>query len=407
MLKEITENKRFSGFLGVLLLVFSPWSSALDPASIRAGVFELAPMIDLEQRYDTNLYSQPRNETESWVTIISPSIQAATELDKVKLLMGYQNSTGLYEASSADNYSDNKFAGQLVWELNHRNQFDMKAVYIDGHEDRGSGFSQGVNAVLIDEPDTYESVLLDARYTYGSEESAGRLVFNLTNYNLEYTNHRDYTRSRDHDDLTKGITFYWGVGGKTDLLLEGRHTDIEYQYDPDPSLLRGALDSTQTKLQAGLTWEATGKTEGTIKLGRTQKDFDSDRRNDFSGMSWEVEVEWSLKSYSIISLNTSREPRETNGGGSFIDSETIGIDWAHDWNDRFSSKVFYSLRDDTYEDTLQEREDQLETYGLRVDYSMRRWFDVGLSATINDKDSNLVQFPYERSRISLHFSVSL
>ncbi len=381
---------------------------AVEPATIKAGIFDVVPVLSLDQRYDDNIFSQPEDEKESWVTVLTPSVTAQADLGTVAVELGYQHTAGFYESSSDDNFNDDKVNGLVSWELNHRNQLDVSATYNDAHEDRGSGFTQGAGALSIEEPDTFEELTYDAKYTFGSETSTGRLVLNLTDYSKEYTNHRDSTRGRDRDDLTAGATFYWRVGGATDVLLEAKQTDIDYV--KDPAVVVGdfdTLDSTTTKYLVGVTWEATAKTTGIVKVGQAKKDFDDNDRNDFSGSSWEAEVQWSPLTYSTLSLNTSREPRETNGVGSFIDAETYGVSWQHSWTNRLSSNVYYNFSDEVYKGAAAKREDEITSYGLRVDYNMRRWLDLGFSVGYSEKDSTGEAFEFKRNQAALHLTVSL
>lgn len=394
-----------SSLLALTVAIGSAQVHAVDPAAIEAGVFNLIPQLAVEQRYDTNILSQPDDELESWVTILAPSVHAQADLDKVKIQFGLVNTTGIYDRSNSDNYNDTRVNADVSWELNHRNQLDFSAVYNNTHEDRGTGFSQGTGAGSIEEPDEYTEMTYGAKYTYGSETSRGRLVLGVTDYDKLYTNHRDTTRGRDRHDLGGSATFYWGVGGRTDVLLEAKHTDINYDNDPVGGF--GTLDSTVTKYLAGVTWAATAKTQGTVKLGQARKDFDSNQRKDFSGSSWEAEVQWAPKAHSVISLSTSREPRETTGMGNFIDAETYGVNWQHGWSSRITSNVFYNMSEESYEKSAVKREDDLESYGLRVDYSLLRWVDLGLSYTYSEKDSNLNQFDYDRNQVALHVNISM
>ncbi|MGH1373382.1 MAG: outer membrane beta-barrel protein [Cellvibrionaceae bacterium] len=381
---------------------------AIEPSVIKVGVFDLVPAIGLDQRYDDNIFSQASDEQESWVTVLTPSVQASADLGSVELELAYQHAAGIYENSSDDNYNDNAVSAALSWELNHRNQLDLSTTYNDGHEDRGTGFSQGAGAGAIDEPDTFEEVTVDAQYAYGGETSRGRLVLDISNYSKEFTNHRTTTRGRDRDDLATGATFLWRVGGKTDVLAEVKRTDIDYVSDPASTAGSfDTLDSTATKYLVGVTWEATAKTQGSIKVGQEKKDFDDSDRDDFSGTSWEVGIQYSPKTYSILSLNTAREARETNGTGSFIDAEDYGINWQHSWTDSLTSTLFYSFSEESYEDDITGREDEISGYGLRLDYNMRRWLDLGLSAVYNERDSNLDSFDYERNQVTLHLLMSL
>lgn len=394
-----------SSVLALTVAIGTAQVHALEPAAIEAGVFNLVPTLSVEQRYDTNILSQPDDELESWVTVLAPSVQAQAQLDKVKIQFGLVNTTGIYERSSDDNYNDTRVNADVSWELNHRNQLDFSAVYNNTHEDRGTGFSQGASAGRIDEPDEYTEVTYAGKYTYGSETSRGRLVLGLTDYDKLYTNHRETTRGRDRHDVGGSATFYWNVGGRTNVLLEAQQKDINYDNDPVGGL--GTLDSTQTKYLAGVTWEATAKTTGIVKLGQARKDFDSNQRKDFTGSSWEAEVQWAPRTYSVISLNTSREPRETTGMGNFIDAETYGINWRHGWTNRITSNVFYNISEESYEKAAVKRSDDLTSYGVRVDYNLLRWVDVGLSANYSEKESNLNQFDYERNQIALHLNISM
>lgn len=394
-----------SSVLALTAAIGSAQVHAVEPAAIEAGVFNLIPQLAVEQRYDTNILSQPDDELESWVTILAPSVTAQAELDKVKIQFGLVNTTGIYERSSADNFNDTRVNADVSWELNHRNQLDFGYVYNNTHEDRGTGFSQGVGAGSIEEPDEYTEETYGVKYTYGSETSRGRLVLGLSDYDKQYTNHRESTRGRDRHDVGGSATFYWNVGGRTDVLLEAQQKDINYDNDPVGGF--GTLDSTQTKYLAGVTWEATAKTTGIVKVGQARKDFDSNQRKDFTGSSWEATVQWAPRTYSVISLNTSREPRETTGMGNFIDAESYGVSWQHGWTNRITSNLFYNYSEESYEKAAVKRDDDLTSYGLRVDYKLKRWIDLGLSATYSEKDSNLNQFDYERNQIAVHVNISM
>lgn len=394
--------------LALAAAIVSTNALALEPATIKVGVFDVVPAVGIDQRYDDNIFSQASDEEDSWVTVIKPAVSATADFGSVEVELAYQHTAGYYDNSSDDNFNDNRLEANLSWELNHRNQLDLKAIYNDSHEDRGTGFSEGVGAGGIDEPDTFEETTVDAKYTYGGDTSRGRLVLNLANYSKDFTNHRDLTRGRDRDDFKTGATFLWRVGGKTDVLAEVRRTDIDYVSDPaDVVGVFDTLDSVATKYLLGVTWEATAKTQGSIKVGQAKKDFDDSDRDDFSGTSWEVGVQWAPKTYSVLSLNTAREDRETNGTGNFIDAETFGLGWEHNWTDRFSSNVYYNLEQETYEDDAAGREDDLTSYGVRFDYEMRRWLELGVSAVYSERDSNLNGFDFERNQVTLHLLMSL
>lgn len=392
------------------LAMFTTWgkASASDPASVKVGGFDITPLLSLEQIYDTNIFSQPDGEQESWVTVLTPEVQATADFGTVELLALYQHETGLYESSRDDNYHDNQLDIEGIWELNYRNQFELEGSYKDGHEDRGTGYSQGEAANAIDEPDTFDEYLGGLSYLYGGERSRVRLKLNVTGFEKNYTNHRDRTEGRDREGLRGNALLYWRVGGRTDLVAEVRQNNMNYVNDPaEVAGQFDTLDSVSNQYLVGVTWEATGKTEGSIKVGHATKAFKDDDREDFSGASWEIGMQWSPKTYSVLSFKTVREDRETNGNGSFIDSQVYDVDWTHDWSERVTSILFYRYQDDVYEGDVLGRQDETARYGFRIDYSFRRWLDVGVSLTEIGKDSTINQFDYDREKIALHFSLSL
>ncbi|WP_439134699.1 outer membrane beta-barrel protein [Pseudomaricurvus sp.] len=394
--------------LWLAVALISGTTQAVEPAKIKAGNFYIVPILSFEERYDDNIFSQSSDETDSWISVVSPGVKLLSELSSVDLLLDYRHDAGFYANSSSDDYNDNYLKGAVTWELNQSHQFDLMALYRDAHEDRGTGYSQGDAIALIDEPDTYEDMTFEGKYTFGSDSSRGRLVLDVSDYSRQYTNHEDLTRVRDRDELRAGAAFYWRMAGKTNLVAEVQGADINYIHDPEEVLGQfDTLDSSTLRYLLGVNWEATGKTEGTVKLGLAEKDFDDDDREDFSGFSWEANVSWKPRTYSVFSLTTSSKPRETNGSGSYIDSELYSLDWTHSWTSRFSTQLFYSQTDSRYEDSPIKRDDQEDSYGLRLDYNLRRWLDLGLSFKTTDKESTLAQYSYDRNQVSFFIDLSL
>lgn len=382
--------------------------AAADPAAITAGPFAIVPMLQLEQRYDDNIFSQPDSEVDSWVTVLKPSVTALADTGPRRLLLSYLNSTGLYSESSDDDFNDNRLGADYRWELNSHHQLGFTAAYADGHEDRGTGYSQGFNAFAIDEPDTFTQKTAGLAYDLGSDSSRGRMQLAVQHMEKEYTNHPATTLQRDRDDLNAVARFLWRLGGRSDLVAEVRQTEADYAFAPaSVTGVLDTLDSTANKYYVGLDWEATAKTEGSLRLGRATKDFDDRDRKDFSGSSWEAEVRWLPRTYSVFSLNTLRDTRENNGTGNFIDSEAYRVGWEHEWSERISTHIFYALDNEVYEGDTAGREDDTATTGMRIDYAMRRWLGLGLSLNNIDRDSNVDTFVYERQQIVLHVQLSL
>lgn len=378
---------------------------AVQPANIEVGIFDVTPSLSLDTKYDDNItQALDADKIHSLVAVVAPGVQAVADNGEQRYTLGYQLLGGSYASSHVDDYVDNRFNAGFDWSLNHRNKLELSAEYFDGHEDRGSNdFSDGaVN------PDELTEETLSATYTYGSEASKGRLVANIQNFDREYTNNRDLTEGRDRKDLKAGATFYWRVGGKTDLLVEASKTDIDYVNDP-ASVANGfdTLDSDLKKLLVGVTWEATAKTSGTVKVGQATKSFDDADRQEADNTSWDANVQWSPKTYSVLTFATARRADESSGTGSYIDAEDYSVSWNHQWSNSIVTNAYYSITDESYAEDAGNRADDLTNFGVRVDYEMRRWLSLGLSASYSERDSNDESNNYERNITALHMQVSL
>jgi len=45
-----------------------------DAIGLRAGSFLVYPMLEVVENYDSNIYATQNNETDDWVTLISPDV---------------------------------------------------------------------------------------------------------------------------------------------------------------------------------------------------------------------------------------------------------------------------------------------------------------------------------------------
>ncbi len=399
----------------------SSFEDSWDDKSIPAGGFLITPIIELQQRYDSNIASENQDGVSSWITIFQPSVKLTREFGefgKHNFEIDYIFAHGAYHASPDDSYNDHELSGKLNYEMNHRNRLMFQGGYIDAHEERGSRFSIGTGEVLT-EPDTFEQVFGGMQYTFGAPTADARLELELGYLDNDYRSVYledpdtgemvDTTATRDRKNSEIGGTFYYKIGGATDLTIEAWSTDISYDYTATPS---EELSSVEQSVLVGAKWEATALTTGFAKVGYVRKDFDLEGRKTFDGVQWEVSASWEPKTYSIFTISSSREPHETNGEGYF-DPETTGlahlirntqheIEWRHEWQDRVSTKLVYAISEDTYTgDEGKIREDNNTGATASVYYDMNYWLSFSLSYVYNDRESTRDHLEYDRNLATL------
>jgi uncharacterized protein (PEP-CTERM system associated) len=158
----------------------------------------------------------------------------------------------------------------------------------------------------------------------------------------------------------------------------------------------------------GAKWEATAKTTGIFKIGRSTKDFAGSSRASGSSSTWQSAIRWSPLTYSIVDISLTRNANETTGGyGDYILNTTSGLKWTHQWSSRTSTDVVASYATDSYKGLLIPRNDNIQTYGANLNYRMRRWLTASGGYTHTIRDSDQSQFDYKRNVFMLFLTGTL
>lgn len=402
-------------FTFALPILAAHTQAQVDPAPVKLGGFELIPTISVDELHDDNI-TMANDKTaytqaiESWVTVAAPELQVGFKTDKSEYNLGYKLVAGRYSSSRDDDYVDHFTNADATWNLNRRNKVSVRGNYDRAHEDRGSDTS-GIIAFALQEPDEYKAETLGATYTFGAETTPGQVVVDIEHYDKEYTNHRSgilSTRGRDRTNLKSTGTFYWAVSSATKVLVEAEYTDIDY------SLSSSTRDSRLMRGFVGATWDITGKTTGTVKLGFQDRDFDSENREDYDGSSWDVAMSWSPKTYSTFTLSTARTPYESAGLGDFIDTEDITLGWKHGWNEKLISSIYVKAMNENYVNSFNNRDDDSMNAGLSLAYAIKRWANVRIAYDYSDRDSSaeglnldINSYDFDRNKFTIGVDLSL
>ena len=384
----------------VALAVAAASSSALalEAASIRlADGIEFTPTLQVSESYDDNFRAVEKKEESSWITTIAPTLTLDAYGSKSAYRLSYRAVSDTFHSSHKDNNTDHHLTADAGFEFDARNRLKLSAGYHDVEET--ASVDQNV------ENDKYNSKNVGGVYTFGAESARTQLDLGANYDELRYTNSGRLNADKERDATALRSTLYYRVAPKTKVLLEGRHTDYDY-------VSNDRLNSKNIGLLTGVTWEATAKTTGMVKIGREKKDFDDSSVDDKSTGMWEVGVTWAPRTYSSFSLNTRRGFDEGSDNANTIKTQSTTLSWNHDWAERLSSTVSYtrSVQDYQYNTAGQKREDTLDSFGLSLNYEMRRWLDLGVGYKYTDNDSDATprnSESYTRNIFALTLNASL
>jgi hypothetical protein len=410
-------SKSLVAVLGTVLAL--PALAATEPQAMDLGPVKFVPTLGVSQTYDDNIFSQPEGEVDAWISRIKPQLQFIAQQDLNILALTYMGDYGLYSSGDQDDYDDHTLSADGVLEANDQNRFTLSASLAKLHDARGTGGSEGVIANSRLEPDEYDATGYSLDYDFGREDAILGFALSAGQNDIAYQNNRLETQFRDRNDTDYGIKVSGRLAPKTRVFVELTRKDIGYDVVPQlrdgngqiisvvPGipLLGASLDSQEQNVLVGAEWEATGRTTGTIKVGRLSKDFDADLRGDASFINWEASVLWMPRTYSSFTFMANKVPQETNGTGSFIEMSSYSVDWAHDWSSYLHSNVNLGLGKDTFQNDP--RVDDRESLSASVNYDVDTWMNIGLGYSYMRKDSNNSLFDFDRSQLMLSFDVSL
>jgi predicted porin len=83
------------------------------------------------------------------------------------------------------------------------------------------------------------------------------------------------------------------------------------------------------------------------------------------------------------------------------------VAWTHVWSDRVFTKMGAIIGRDTYEQSFDDREDDIYDLSFRVGYDFRRWAKVYMGYSYDNKDSNAENLSYTGNTFDIGVELSL
>lgn len=374
---------------------------AVEPQSIQTGSgFDITPLLTTGLKFDDNITSSSANEIDSWILTVVPSVKAVLDDGVSKTEFSAAVFNGTYLDSSDDNFTDTMLGALFDTQLSEQGKFNAKADFVWAHEDRGTGITEGLSNDQ-DEPTRFNNQTVSGYYEYGAKAAPARIRFGAKYFNKEYMNQREVTQFRDYDSILGGVNFYYDTLSGTTAVLESSVEDTSYDF-VDPTAPR---DSKDSNVRVGAEWQITALTSGEAKIGYQKKDFDDDAREDFSGVSWVVNANWSPLSYSVFNLGTGRKAKDPLQGGDYIKETTYLVGWTHNWSQSTQTNLSYNRMEEDYVGV--NRKDENDSYTASVKYAFRRFVDVTLFTTVTDKTSSVQGIEFDRNITGVSFDFSL
>jgi len=342
------------------------------------------PNVEFDVGYDDNVLREENNTQSSTFYLLKPEAQWIGAYGKHLLRFGYQGEFARYANTDAENYNDHFLGADATLDLTQKLNINAGAAYRWGHENRG------LASAVFPKPNRWQEWAAKVEALYGRRTATAQIGASYEHRDRIFTNNGQFTRDFDSDQIT--LIGFYNLGPKTQLLVEPSYTDINYP--------NSDLDNDVRKILAGVTWSATAKTTGKLKVGHYNKDFADPALADASGLAVDVEVVWEPKTYSTVVLKVSRDAIDSaiGLGSSNYEASAASVDWTHDLTELTQLQVGLGYENDEY-DTGRE-DDYLDAY-IGISRAISRRVTVGARYDYGQRDSSDVGNDYDDNRITL------
>ncbi len=375
----------------------------LQPGSVmtKDGA-EVTPTLQLGVSSNDNFFMTPQNTESRLIWNIAPSLNTLIKDGPDSYKFDIASSTSFHNKDTTDNFTQVNLGAGVHKEFTSEHRIDLTGDADWLYEARGSGLTEG-QGNAISEPTHYQQQNVEARYEYGAQSSKAQVALTAGYYNKNYQNFTEISQFRDFDKTLVGITGFYNTQSATRTFLEVKQESYRYDVIDSNGISR---DSDDVKILLGMEWEATAVTTGSFKVGYQNKDFKSNIRENFSGLSWEALAVWKPLSYSSLQLVTSRAAKDPLLQGDYIRESVYGATWQHDWSDFLSSVVSANYIDEKYTGNFN-RKDKVKNVRLGLNYLASNYGMFSGYVELIDRNSTQANIEFDRVIVGLNFTFAL
>ena len=364
----------------------------LTTAATSGGAIKLSdgvlfyPAVTVSAGKNDNVTGVATGKISSTVVSAKPRMVAETKRRADRYTLVYEGDFTRYNSSRTDNFNNHTLEAAGDHVLGTRSRLGWAVNYLDKADPRET------NSESLD---TWRGLGARAVYRYGAQGAKGNLEAEYA-----YLNKRYDSATANAGDLDSNLVagrYFWRVMPKTHLVAEARFGDNSYRVFKQNS-------NTDTRLLVGLTWDATAKTSGSVKVGQQKRNYAG--KSDFSGGTYEAQVQWAPLTHSTFTLTARRSAEDsTDAGVQFQKTDSLSLGWNHQWNGRLASRV--SVSDSNRTDVGATRQDHTLGTGLGLSYKLGRNYGLNLDYGYTDNDSSAANSTYKRNTFMVSLQAQL
>lgn len=361
-------------FVCMLALCIAPVVAGAE-GNIHVGQLKINPYVSVNEEYSDNVFYTSSEERNDAITTTTPGVKLQYPFRMHQADLEYYSVLTRYHRYTSENTTDDHTKGNVNLKFGSLVSLNLSDTNVTGHEPRSASSTGFIER-------------------YKTNTAAASAIYQLTDLSKIQV---DYAKSlwrfqtsgfRNRDEELVSGYFYYRLLSKTSAFIEYDRKNVVFsQSTPD-------LDNTADSILAGITWEITARSKGTVKVGTIKKNFTSDAQGDFRGWVGYADVHHDFTDNTSIMLNGQRTVNETNlPGNRYFITTGAYAELTHRFLRRLSGVVRGSYGQDEYSDpvppdtTVRIDRTLLEGFGLK--YAMKDWLEFAVDYNRRERRSNL------------------
>ena len=369
-----------------------------DKPRIHLGSLEIHPYGYIEEKYDTNIFLEPRGlENEDWITDYRAGLAAKMPL--IPLRGDDYTAEGYYHADFVEFLHQDK--------LSRVDHTAHGSVTCDFPNDLGVQVSEDFLRTQ-DPPDTERTLLtkrwcnmMDGRVNYIREKIKLEGACALT------TNSYDAYPNLNYNDFMVTTTAFYNVATKTWLFGELNFGSIKYYK-------KSATNSNSHYYQArvGVEGKIAPKLTGTMKFGYRYQDYSRTQAGNFAALVAFGNLKYEITERTTANIYGDSTPIEsTYASNSYYQASTVGLKFDHLLLQRLwlNGGGFWGINlypaESMENDMTAIRRDALWGAGTGLKYEVKDWLFLNTGYAFKQRDSNFHNYSYNDHQVSFRVSV--
>lgn len=385
------------------------------------------PYLTVSETYTDNAFSTKDNKKANLSTILSPGLwislprsrQMHLSIDTTSNRVPGGQSLTMPRPEVIRRYQANLLYGAVI-PLPSANSPYGNSVSHTGYGDfefNGNKFSAKISDLFLKSFDTRglnistQPGRIDRYYNNLVFASAGIDTGNRFSVRIDYSNflvhYSDLSNSfmNRTDNTLAGYLFY-RFQPKTSFFLEYSHVGISYADD-------SGLNSSEHHFMAGVQWEITAKSAGTVKAGYGIKDFAGSSQNEGTFVA-EAAIRHQLTPKTILTFTGSRTTNETNVESSlYTITNQAGVGYQQILTSKITGLIDFLYINERYKggvtaDTnTTNLEDNVYQASIGLQYEFQRWLKSSIGYIYTRRNSSDSYYDFEGNTVSFRVAISL